>query len=71
MFPDNIELSLQEVAFQKLLQEENKRAEQEKSYRIEGNKSDDTTPWLRFMQWPKTFHGKDLTVKEIDVITND
>lgn len=62
---------MQEATFEKLLQQEHEWLEREESRRIEANDSDDTTPWLDFMQWKKTFHGKDLAVRKIYIIADD
>jgi len=35
---------------------------QEKAIRIEPNNKDDLSIWHRFMQWPTSFHDKDLSV---------
>jgi len=59
---DNIEPSLQNAAFERLLQQESHNEERERSRRVEPNTSDDTSPWLKFMQWDQTFRGKDLFV---------
>ena len=54
------------VIHKTLLQQDNQRERQERDQRIEPNNSDDTSPWLQFMQWDKTFRGKDISVREYD-----
>ena len=63
---------LREVAFEKLLRREHERVQRERARRIEPNRSDDTTPWGRFMQWADTFQGKDLRVRKApDALADD
>ena len=47
-----------------MLQQERRLEEAEESRRIGANGSDDLNLWHNFMQWPETFHGKDLAVRK-------
>lgn len=64
MLSDDIDISLQDAAFERLLQQEQQRMKREDSRRMEANNSDDITPWIQFMQWDKTFRGKDRAVRK-------
>jgi hypothetical protein len=64
IFTDDIEPSLQEIAIEKMLQQEYRLQEKEESRRIEANASDDISIWHRFMQWTDTFRDKDLAVSK-------
>ena len=59
---------MQEVAIAKVLEQEHRREEEEESRRIEPNTKDDTNPWIRFMQWRESFHGKDLMVRKMPAL---
>lgn len=63
-FTDDIEPSLQEIAIEKVLQQERRLQEKEESRRIEANASDDVSIWHKFMQWTDTFRDKDLAVRK-------
>ena len=45
-----------------ILQQDMLSNAQEKAIRIEPNYKDDLSIWHRFMQWPASFHNKDLSV---------
>ena len=58
---------MQDVAIAKVLKQEARRGEEVESHRIEPNSKDDTSRWIRLMQWKESFHGKDLMVRKMDL----
>lgn len=56
--------SLQQIAIEKVLERERQLNEEEESRRIEPNGKDDISLWEQWMQWDKTFKGKDPKVRK-------
>jgi hypothetical protein len=62
---DTVGPSLQQIAaIERVLERERQLNEEEESRGIESNGKDDINLWVKWMQWDKTFKGKDRKVRE-------